>query len=125
MGKKDKQNDSLDWIKSTGEEAGASADDSSVEPVSGDVVLEGSLGIAEAEPMHRQLLAVLDAQVDISIASEQLSRVDAAGVQLLYGFVKEAKARSIDLKWMSVSDALLEAATALGLNDNMGFAADV
>jgi len=119
MGKKEKKNDSLDWIKQGDEKAS----DDVVLDVSGDLLLEGSLGIAEAEAMHQRLSQILDAHVDITIQSEDLSRVDAAGVQLMYAFVKEAKSRSITVKWASVSDALEEAATMLGLHDGLGIAA--
>ena len=108
--------DSLDWIK-------GSNDAVESDEVSGDIVLEGALGIAEAEAMHQQLSAILDAGVDISITSKNLSRVDAAGVQLLYAFVKEAKVRSLALTWESVSDALMEAVTVLGLCEGMAFKA--
>jgi len=111
-------NNSLDWIKGSDEVADASA-----EEISGDIVLEGALGIAEAETMHQKLSAVLDANVDISIESEDLSRVDAAGAQLLYAFVKEAKKRSVTVTWKSVSDALLETSTVLGLSESMAFEA--
>jgi len=113
-----KQTDSLDWIK----EGGDAAVDA--EEVSGDLLLEGSLGIAEAESMHQTLLRILDAHVDIRIQSEALSRVDAAGAQLIYAFVKEAKNRSVAVCWESLSDALQETAATLGLTDGMGFAAD-
>ncbi|MBN4073200.1 STAS domain-containing protein [Mariprofundus ferrooxydans] len=122
MGKKEKQNDSLDWIKQAGEKPAAD-DVADVVDVSGDLVLEGSLGIAEAEMMHQTLSQILDAQVDISIQSEALSRVDAAGVQLIYAFVKEAKTRSVAVQWLSVSDVLRETAIILGLQDGMGFTA--
>jgi anti-anti-sigma regulatory factor len=114
-----KKDDTLDWIKGT-EKQSADAD----EDVSGDIVLKGALGIAEAEAMHHRLSRVLDANVDISIQSEDLSRVDAAGAQLLYALVKEAKSRSVSLKWESVSDALQETTDMLGLSEGMGFAAD-
>lgn len=105
--------DSLDWIKDTAEP------DVSAEEVSGDIVLEGALGIAEVEAMHQQLSAILNANIDISIESEKLSRVDAAGAQLLYTFVKEAKGRSLTVTWRSVSNTLLETLTLLGLSENM------
>jgi len=105
--------DSLDWIKDTAEP------DVSAEEVSGDIVLEGALGIAEAEAMHQQLSEVLNANIDISIESEKLVRVDAAGAQLLYAFVKEAKGRSLTVTWKSVSNTLLETLTILGLSENM------
>ncbi|MDQ6969444.1 MAG: STAS domain-containing protein [Mariprofundus sp.] len=118
MGKKEKQNDSLDWIKQGDDK---SSDDAALD-VSGDLVLEGSLGIAEVESMHQSLSQILDAHVDVTIQSESLSRVDAAGVQLIYAFVKEAKSRSISVKWESVSDTLVETATMLGLHDGLGIA---
>ena len=122
MGDVKNQSDSLDWIKSGGEAADDNGAAAESVAVSGDVVLSGRLGIAEAEAMHQQFTQILDAQVDITLTTEDLSRVDAAGVQLLYALVKEAKARSIALCWASVSDGLLEAATALGLQDQMNFA---
>jgi len=114
-----KKGDSLDWIKGAGEKS-ADTDDA----VSGDIVLEGVLGIAEAEAMHHKLSRILDAEVDVSIQSADLSCVDAAGAQLLYAFVKEAKNRSVSLEWKSVSDALKETTAILALSEGMGFAAD-
>jgi len=116
MNKDKQQADSLDWIK------GESAEDAAAEAeVSGDLNLEGSLGIAEAETLYQRLLEMLDAQVDVCIESETLSRVDTAGVQLLYAFIKEAETRSVKVIWKSVSDALKETAATLGLSENMGF----
>jgi len=112
-----KSDDTLDWIKGSDEAASGDAP----EVVSGDVILEGSLGIAEAEAMHQHLATILDAGVDISIDSEDLSRVDAAGAQLLYAFVKESGNRSVHIQWKSVSDALKEVTDTLGLTSGMGF----
>lgn len=110
--------DSLDWITGSDETVEGEADK---EAVSGDIVLAGILSIAEAEAMHQKLSAVLDANIDISIESEDLGRVDAAGAQLLYAFMKDAKARSISVTWKSVSDALLETTTILGISEGMAF----
>jgi len=110
------QADSLDWIK----EGAETSDEPAVE-LSGDLLLEGSLGIAEAESMHQNLVALLDAQVDVCIESEDLSRVDAAGAQLLYAFIKEAETRSVKVTWKSISDALQETAATLGIIKGMGF----
>ncbi len=119
MSDKQGQTDSLDWIKE------GAADDPAADTadVSGDLVLEGSLGIAEAEAMHQIFSTLLDAHIDITIESDDLSRVDAAGAQLIYAFVKEAKSRSITVTWKSVSDTLLETFSILGLSDAMGFVA--
>jgi len=114
-----KSDDTLDWIK--GSDEAASGDEPEV--VSGDIVLEGSLGIADVETMHQLFVSILDAGVDISIDSEDLSRVDAAGAQLLYAFVKESANRSVHIQWKSVSDALKEVTDTLGLTSGMGFEA--
>jgi len=111
--------DSLDWIKDSNDAVESDAVES--DEISGDIVLDGALGIAEVEAMHQQLSAILDAGVEISIATKNLSSVDAAGVQLLYAFVKEAKIRSLALTWESVSDVLMETATVLGLCEGMAF----
>ncbi len=114
--------EAVGWIKA--ETAAADADGSTAEadaPVSGEITLEGSLTIAEAEAMHLQLSQILNANVDITIEAEALSRVDTAGTQLIYAFVKEAKNRSLSLTWKSQSDALAECAATLGLTEGMGF----
>jgi len=111
--------DSLDWIQGNNDTAVDS--DAADEKISGEIILTGSLGIAAAESMHRKLCSILQAQVDISIESEDLSRVDAAGTQLIYAFIKELSTRNIPLKWISVSDALHQAADTLGLTEGMHF----
>jgi len=116
MSGKQSQEDTLDWIKQTPVE-----EDVTEVVVSGDLILQGQLCIADAEAMHLRLSKLLHAQVDISINSEALSRVDAAGVQLLYALVKEAKKRAVAVVWLSVSPALQEAADTLGLTQGMGF----
>ncbi|TLS66293.1 STAS domain-containing protein [Mariprofundus erugo] len=114
-------NDPIAWIISA--PAGDEATPDQDQPLSGNIVLEGSLGIAEVEALHQRMTRILQANVDITISTEQLSRVDAAGAQLLYAFVREVRQRGLPLKWTSVSDALLEALNALGLNDHMGIEA--
>lgn len=111
-------NDPLAWIVSAPASDEAPRDQD--QPVSGNIVLEGSLGIAEVEALHQRMTAILQANVDITISTEQLGRVDAAGAQLLYAFVREVKQRSLPLQWSSVSPALLEALNALGLTAPMG-----
>lgn len=116
MSDKETIENDLDWLTQTPEP------ESNVE-VSGDVVLQGQLCIADAEAMHQRLSKVLHAHVDITIDSEALSRVDAAGIQLLYALVREAKKRAVAVVWLSVSPALQEAADTLGLTQGMGFKA--
>jgi len=108
--------DSLDWIKGSDE-----ALEVDKEAISGDIILEGVVSIAEAEVLHQTLSSVLGANIDITIESEGLGRIDAAGAQLLYAFIKEAKARSLSVTWKSVSDALLETTTVLGISEGMAF----
>jgi len=109
------QEEALEWIKNGGDKPVP------VEDITGDIVLEGTLGIAETEALHRRFSAILQAQLDMSIDCKNLNRVDAAGVQLLYALMKEAKARSIGLQWVNVSDVLKEAAKLMGLAEMMGF----
>jgi len=118
--------DPLAWIKSdepateqAGEKSATDASDNDAD-VCGDIVLCGSLGMAEIDGMHESLIKLLHAHVDITIQSEDLSRVDAAGAQLLYAFVQGAKAQETPLTWTSVSDDLRQTASILGLSEGMG-----
>ncbi len=89
--------------------------------ISGQIVLEGKLGIADVKNLHLKLSEVLLAQVDICIQAEDLNRVDGAVVQLLYAFIKQVKSNATVFQWLSVSESLREAAQTLGLSDGMCF----
>ncbi|WP_409524122.1 STAS domain-containing protein [Nitrincola sp. MINF-07-Sa-05] len=77
------------------------------------------LGIAQAAVFHSQLsdawehsLAVRSAiRIDIS----GLNQVDAAGMQLLYGFQRDASAKGIELHWSEPTPALRDAVNILGI----------
>ena len=88
--------------------------------VSNTVVLEGNFTIADAESMHQQLNAVLHSHHEITIEAGSLSRIDAAGVQLLYAFVSSAKLMGAVLTWASISDELRDSVKVLGLSQEMG-----
>jgi len=113
--------DKLDWIKTDACRDATTGDE--IASVCGDIVLEGRLGIAEAEAMHAVFGQILQAGVDISIESDALSRVDAAGVQLLYALVRQAQKNKINVTWLSPSDALRQAVEVMGLSQAMGLSA--
>ncbi|MDQ6993806.1 MAG: STAS domain-containing protein [Mariprofundus sp.] len=112
--------EAVEWIK-----AAVTVDATAPEAthVSDIVVLEGSLCIADAEAMHQRLSQVLAIHSTITIQAEMLTRVDAAGLQLLYTLVKELKEHGGKVIWKSVSDELKEAAVAIGLTEAIGFSA--
>lgn len=122
MSSKQETEEALDWLMQD-KQLSEQGQEAEVIAVSGDLLLKGSFGIAEAEFMHQKFSRILNAHVDISIQAEGLNRVDTAGVQLLYALVKEAKSRAVSLTWLSVSDVLVDAAETLGVTKGMGFEA--
>ncbi len=77
--------------------------------------LEGSLDIAAARELQECLAGLLEAGEACAIDASAVERADAAAVQLLHAFAREACARGLALVWRDPSPALCEAFRLLGL----------
>lgn len=87
------------------------------------VTLRGKLGITEAASLHGQLLTLLSQGGSMTFDGGSVEKVDAAALQVLWAFCREARQKRLDLEWGAVSDNLLQAAALLGLSEGMGLAA--
>jgi anti-anti-sigma factor len=82
------------------------------------VVLNESLDIASIEPLFRQLESALTAkQSTLLLDAGQVSRIDAAALQLLAVFCREARTQGFSVRWQNPSSALSRAAHWIGLTD--------
>lgn len=77
--------------------------------------LEAALDIAHAAQFKTTLDTALSGEKSLSLDGGEVSRVDAAGLQLLLAFVRQCKALEIELSWDSASETLRDAAAGLGL----------
>ena len=85
--------------------------------------LPENLTIAHVNNLHEQMESLINQQDHdaISVQADAVSRIDTAGVQLLFAFSKSAKEHSISLTWKSPSETLVGAAKTLGLDTSIGF----
>lgn len=82
------------------------------------VVLSDILDIAAIQPLYRQLEAALASpQSELILDAAQVSRVDAAGLQTLAMFCREARTQGYSVRWKNPSSALNRAAEWTGLVD--------
>ena len=82
------------------------------------VCLSDSLDIATIEPLYRVLETALAAkQSALVLDAEQVSRIDAAALQLLAVFCREARTQGYSVRWKNPSSALLRSAEWIGLAD--------
>lgn len=82
------------------------------------VCLNETLDIAMLEPLYRQLEEALAAkQSTLVLDGEQVSRIDAAALQLLAVFCREARTQGYNVQWQNPSSALCRAAHWVGLTD--------
>ena len=86
------------------------------------VLLNGNLSIVEVIPLRAQLQEVLSQEKNVTLNGGSIERVDTAALQVLWAFNREATQRQLSVKWAAASDALLQAATLLGLAASMGLA---
>jgi len=82
------------------------------------VCLNDTLDIATIEPLYRQLETALAAkQSALLLDAGQVSRIDAAALQLLAAFCREARTHGYSVRWQNPSSALCRAAHWIGLTD--------
>lgn len=84
------------------------------------LVLEEMLGIAQVDQFYQTLLTTMNQASFISIDATALQQIDAAGVQLMYVFIQDAKKHSIEVRWESSSEALEKTARQLGMLEHLG-----
>ncbi|MDH5358597.1 MAG: STAS domain-containing protein [Gammaproteobacteria bacterium] len=74
-----------------------------------------SLNIAGVGDLYAELLALLAEGKPVAFNVSQVERVDAASLQMLYAFSKEAEEQGNPLEWEQPSDAFYSSVKLLGL----------
>ena len=84
------------------------------------VVLDESVGIADANTLYGQLKSLLGHEGRIVVDAAKVETVDAAALQLLLAFVKARRDRSAEVSWDQPSEALCRAAAVLDIVGPLG-----
>ena len=84
--------------------------------------LPDTLNIATVTELYPRLNAALEVGEAITLRAEVVGRVDAAGVQLLLAFVREAQARQVEVTITPEGSPVHEAIRDLGLGESMASA---
>lgn len=74
-----------------------------------------TLGIADVGDLYARLLTEVAEGNVMRFDISQLERVDAAALQMLYAYSKEAEKQGHTLRWDAPSEAFLRSARLLGL----------
>ncbi|HEY4091219.1 MAG TPA: STAS domain-containing protein [Luteibacter sp.] len=80
------------------------------------LALEADLRIGAAPALRDTLLAALNAGAAIQLDGTAVAQVDAAALQVLAAFSRDARAASVAVDWVGASDTLRRGVTVLGLN---------
>ena len=87
------------------------------------IALGPSLTIHEALGLKQQLGGILSAGGTVHLDGAGVRAADAAGIQLLVAFSREAEMRNVEIIWRGASEVLLHSAAGLGLSALLGLAA--
>lgn len=79
-----------------------------------------TLTIAQSGQLYATLLAELAEGRVVQPDVSQIQRIDAAGVQILLGFCREAELQGQSIDWGNPSEAFLKSVALLGLEAEMG-----
>lgn len=89
--------------------------DASSDSQQNSISLGGELTIRTVTTIRELIEQSLVAGLDIKLSAKSLSKIDTAGLQLLFSLDRTLKKQSHELFWVSPSPVINEAATALGL----------
>ena len=78
------------------------------------VSLPGSFDITSVTAVRGELLDAVRAG-DLVLDASAVTRIDAAGLQLLYAAVTEARSRGVRVSWAGASASVRDGARILGL----------
>lgn len=74
------------------------------------------LTIAQCSDIYTQLLTAMAEGQAVSIDISAIERVDTAGLQLLYGFQRDAEAQGLVTIWSEASNVFCDAVDTLGMD---------
>lgn len=78
------------------------------------------LDISKVAEFHQNLKTAIGKGGKIVLDAAAIERIDAAALQLLTVFLRDATARKVQAQLRTPSDALIKAASLLGLNQELG-----
>ena len=79
------------------------------------ITCEPTIDINYVGTLYDHLKQALEAKHEVEIHAGEVTKVDAAILQLFIAFVLEAKNAGLIVTWMSVSEAFVTSADLLGL----------
>jgi anti-anti-sigma regulatory factor len=101
---------------------GESADSATSTISSGDehlFVLEKDIDISKVSSLHAELRPWLEENRDLLFEASHIQSIDTAALQLLFSFVREARARGAAVHWRQPSEAMIKTAGLLDLQEHL------
>lgn len=78
--------------------------------------IEALQDISSVTEVQSELKALLS-NSSVILDGQQVERIDAASLQLIYSFIEEARANGVDVAWQAPSDVLSNNAKLLGMEE--------
>lgn len=78
-----------------------------------------ALGISGVGDLYAEILMEMSEGYEISFDVSKIERIDAAALQMLYAYSKEAAKNGHALEWQDPSEAFIRSAELLGLTELM------
>ena len=92
-------------------------DDLLTDDVEGNLVQFGNcLDISEVIAHYDSMYDYLNSGQDIYLDAENLEKVDAAGLQLLFSFIQSSTRKRVSIQWVSISDELKRMIDCMGFS---------
>ncbi len=77
------------------------------------------LDITSIDTWYKAAVEVLAKDEPLTIRSEELQRIDAAGLQALTAIYQAAKEKNLNVTWQAPAAVLVDSATLLGLHETL------
>jgi len=84
---------------------------------------EPTVDISAAQALYDHLASAIENEHDVEINAGDVTRVDAAVLQVFTAFMLESKTHETTVSWKSVSDTFYASAELMGLSAELGLPA--
>ena len=86
------------------------------------IKLPDELSIANSVEFYQLLMNLIEEGGDIELDADSLTRIDAAGIQLLFVVQRALSEGGNTLRWFATSPPLKESAALLGMTESLALA---
>lgn len=83
------------------------------------VSLGNALDIMNVSGLKARLSSAMEKKLTVVLIADKIDKVDTAGIQLIYAFIKKIEQQDNTVVWQKPSDTLLQISETIGMREHL------